>query len=97
MKEEEAMTNHLNESKAFEYADNRIHDLLDKLKAKRVCGCCTSRAMIFNAAVLCEQTLGSTKAAELLEDILDTMRSNNVPMPDYEGEGMLIEDDDSVH
>ena len=90
------MTNHFNETKAFKYADNRINDLLEKFKAKHVCGCCVGRAMIFNAAVLCEQTMGSVSAAEMLEGICDTLRSNNVPMPDYEGKGMVI-DDDIVH
>ena len=62
-----------------------------------VCGCCVGRALMFNAAVLCERTMGSADAAEMLEDILDTVRSNNVPKPDYEGQGLVIEDDDSVH
>ena len=52
---------------------------------------------MFNAAVLCEQTMGSADAAEMLEGIIDTLRSNNVPRPDYEGKGLVIEDDDSVH
>ena len=91
------MINHLEETKAFKYADTRIHSLLDKLNANHVCGGCVGRAMMYNAAVLCEQTMGSADAAELLEDIIETVRTNNVPRPDYEGKGLVIEDDDSVH
>ena len=87
------MTNHLNETKAFKYADNRIHDLLDKLKTKNVCGCCAGRALMFNATVFCEQTMGSANAADLLEGMLDSLRSNNVPLPDYEAAGKVIDDD----
>jgi hypothetical protein len=90
---EEAMTDHLNETKAFKYADTLIHSLLNKLNANRVCGCCVGRALMFNAAVLCEQTMGSAEAVRMLEGIIDTVRSNNVPEPDYE----VIDDNDSVH
>ena len=52
---------------------------------------------MYNATVLCEQTMGSAEAARMLEGIIDTVRSNNVPEPDYEGKGLVIDDEDSVH
>ena len=50
--------------------------------------------MMYNAAVLCEQTMGSAEAVRMLEGIIDTVRSNNVPEPDYE---VIDDDDSSVH
>ena len=89
------MTDHLADTKAFKYADSRINDLLLKFRTKGVCGCCTGRAMLFNAATLCEVTMGSADAANLLEEIFTVMRKNDLPAPDYEGEGKVIQD--NVH
>jgi hypothetical protein len=80
--EDEAMTDDFNETKAFKYADGRIRDLLSKLNAKRVCGCCTGRALMYNAVTLCETTMGSAEAIEMLEGMIIALRENNVPAPD---------------
>lgn len=78
------MTNKRFETGSFEYADRRINDLLSKLAAKGVCGCCTSRALMYNAASLAEDTVGSAKAAAMCEEITEVLRTNNVPEPNHE-------------
>jgi len=72
------------ETKSFNYANQRITDLLIKLKGKGVCGCCTSRAMMYHAATLSEAILGSAEAIEMLEGIITAMRENNKPRPNHE-------------
>ena len=59
----------------------------NKLNANRVCGCCVGRALMYNAAVLCEQTMGSAEAVEMLEGIIDTVRSNNSAQAGLRGKG----------
>jgi hypothetical protein len=78
------MTNDSADTPAFRYADRRIEDLLDKLKSKGVCGCCTGRALLANATALCEVTMGSAAAIELCEGIIEVLREHNTPAPDYD-------------
>jgi hypothetical protein len=73
------------ETEAFCHADRRIQQLLANLNRKRVCGCCTARALTYNGACLAEETMGSVEAAEMLEEIAASLRENNKPAP---GRGM---------
>ena len=59
-------------------------DLLGKLGRKRICGCCTGRAMVTHAAILCEVMMGSARAADLLNEAAMEMREHDVPAPDCE-------------
>jgi hypothetical protein len=71
-------------SQSYRYANRRIEDLLNKLKGKGVCGCCTGRAMVLHAAMLCEETMGSRVAAELFSEIVEEARKHNIPAPNYD-------------
>ena len=72
------------EPKSFKYADHRVRALLVDLNAKNVCGCCAGRALMLHAAALCERTMGSNGAAEMLEEMSHHVRKNRVPVPDGE-------------
>ena len=78
------MTERFTETKSFNYANQRITDLLIKLRAKGVCGCCTGRAMMYHATTLSEAIMGSAEAIEMLEEIITAMHENNIPAPDHE-------------
>ena len=78
------MTDDPTETKSFNYANRRISDLLSKLKAKGVCGCCTGRVLMYHAVALCEATMGSAEAASMCDAMSDELRKNNVLAPDYE-------------
>ena len=56
------MTERFTETKSFNYANQRITDLLIKLRAKGVCGCCTGRAMMYHATTLSEAIMGSARS-----------------------------------
>jgi hypothetical protein len=71
------------ESTSFKIAAQKIDNLLKRLNEKRVCPCCTSRALTLHAACMAENVLGSAKAIEMFEDIIMTMHENDVPAPDY--------------
>jgi hypothetical protein len=71
-------------SPSYRYAERRIVDLLNRLGSKGVCRCCTSRAMVMHAVMLCETTLGSKFTAELFSDLVESVRENNIPAPDHE-------------
>jgi hypothetical protein len=70
------------ETGSLDCAGCRIGQLLDRFKAKRMSGCCTARAPLFNGACLLEETKGGAEAAEMLELIAASLRKNDVPAPD---------------
>jgi hypothetical protein len=72
------------ETDFFHYADRRIGQLLDKLRAKGVCGCCTGRALLYHGISLIEETTGSAEAIEMCEGFIRVLRENNRPAPDYQ-------------
>lgn len=45
------------ETSDFEYAARRIASLLERLNSKRICGCCTARALLYHGAHLAEETV----------------------------------------
>jgi hypothetical protein len=69
------------ESPSFKIADQKISNLLQRLKDKRVCGCCTAHALALHAGALAMSELGSTDAAGMLEDLAATVRKYNIPAP----------------
>jgi hypothetical protein len=69
------------ETASFKIADQKIENLLKRLDDKNVCPCCTARALVFHAASLAEQQMGSAEAIEMFEDIINTMLEHNVPPP----------------
>lgn len=71
-------------SPSYRYADRRIADLMNKLRGKGVCPCCTARAMVQHAVWLCEATLGSKFASELFSDLAEEARALNIPAPDHD-------------
>jgi hypothetical protein len=76
------MTDNYAETDYFGYADRRIAQLLDKLKTKGVCGCCTARALLFHGIGLMEETMGSDETIELCEDFIRALRERDRPAPD---------------
>jgi hypothetical protein len=73
----------MTESTSYKIAYHKIGNLLNRLGDKRVCPCCTSRALTLHAVCMAEQTLGSARAIEMFEDLITNMRENNIPAPDY--------------
>ena len=70
------------ETDSFEIAEQKIVNLLKRLKDKRVCPCCTARALAFHAAFLAECTAGTAEAIELFDSVIGQLREHNVPAPD---------------
>ena len=70
------------ETASFKIADHKIDNLLNRLHDKRVCPCCTARAMTYRAMYMAEQTMGGAEAIEMLEAIIMAMRERNVPAPE---------------
>jgi hypothetical protein len=65
----------------FKIGSRKVASLLRRLDDNGVCPCCAARAMAFHAAFLAEQVLGSADAVDMLEDIIDVLRENDVPAP----------------
>ena len=70
------------ETPSFKIADQKIENLLKRLDDKRVCPCCTARALAYHAASMAEETMGSSEAIEMFEGIIMALREDNVPAPD---------------
>jgi hypothetical protein len=67
---------------SFAIADQKIGNLLKRLHDKRVCPCCTARALTFHAAIMAEHAMGSAEAIEMFEDIIGTMHEHDIPAPE---------------
>jgi hypothetical protein len=67
------------DTSSFQTADRRIGALLQKMKRQGVCGCCAGRALLRNAVMLCEETMGSAEASEMCEKFAAIMRENDFP------------------
>lgn len=74
----------MTDTSSYRYADKRIEDLLNKLKSKGVCGCCTARALTLHAVCLAEQVLGSAETIEMFEEFIAITREHNIPAPNYD-------------
>ena len=70
------------ETASFKIAEQKIENLLKRLHDKRVCPCCTARALTYHGASMAEHTIGSTEAIEMLEAIIMHMREHDAPAPD---------------
>jgi hypothetical protein len=70
------------ETHSFKVADQKIENLLRRLRDKNVCGCCTARALTYHAVSMAEDTLGAAEAIEMFEGIILALRENDVPAPD---------------
>jgi hypothetical protein len=70
------------ETSSFKLADQKIENLLKRLDNKRVCPCCTARALAYHAAFMAEHTMGSAEAIEMFEGIIIGLREDNAPAPD---------------
>ena len=66
------------ETSDFKLADQKIHNLINRLLDKRVCPCCTARALAFYAMGLAECTMGRDEAVEMFEDIIANLREGDV-------------------
>ena len=55
------------ETASFKIADQKIENLLKRLHDKRVCPCCTARALTYHGASMAEHTMGSAEAIEMFE------------------------------
>ena len=69
------------ETASFRIADQKIGNLLKRLSAKGVCPHCAARALAYRAAYLAEDEMGSIKAIELFEYIIDVLRESDIPPP----------------
>jgi hypothetical protein len=72
----------MTETASFRIADQKIGNLLKRLADKRVCPCCTARALAYHAASMAEHEMGSVEAIKMLEEIITDLRKDNVPAPD---------------
>ena len=70
------------ETTSFRIAEQKIENLLKRLHDKRVCPCCTARALTYHGASIAEHTMGSAEAIEMFEDIITHLREDNIPAPD---------------
>jgi hypothetical protein len=70
------------ETSSFKIADQKIEKLLRRLNDKRVCPCCTARALARHAASLAEYELGTVEAIELFEGFISQMRESDIPAPE---------------
>jgi hypothetical protein len=70
------------ETDSFRYTDRRIGQLLDKLNAKKLCGCCTGRALLYHGISLIEQTRGSAEVIEMCEGFIRALRERDRPASD---------------
>jgi hypothetical protein len=80
MKGSNDMTTQTPES--FKIADQKIANLLKRLDDKRVCPCCTARALAFHAAFMAEQGMGSAEAIKMFEEIVADLREDKRPGAD---------------
>jgi hypothetical protein len=69
------------ETPSFKIADRKIENLLKRLADKRVCPCCTARALTYHAASMAEHRMGSAEAIEMFEEIIIAMREHDVSPP----------------
>jgi hypothetical protein len=69
------------ETVSFKIADQKIENLLRRLNDKRVCPCCTARALARHAASLAEHELGTVEAIDLFEGFISQMREQDIPAP----------------
>jgi hypothetical protein len=69
------------ETASFKIAEQKIENLLKRLHDKRVCPCCTARALTYHGASIAEHTMGSAEAIEMLEAIIMHMREHDAPAP----------------
>jgi hypothetical protein len=70
------------ETVSFKIADQKIGNVVKRLHDKRVCPCCTARALTYRGASMAEREMGSAEAIEMFEGIIIALRENNVPAPD---------------
>jgi len=70
------------ETASFKIADQKIENLLRRLRDKNVCPCCTARALAYHAASEAEHEMGSAEAIEMFEGIIMHLREDNAPAPD---------------
>ena len=70
------------ETPSFKIADEKIENLLKRLNDKRVCPCCTARALAMHGASLAIPSMGSVKAMGMFEKIIIKMHKHNIPAPD---------------
>jgi hypothetical protein len=70
------------ETASFKIAEQKIENLLKRLHDKRVCPCCTARALAYHAASMAERTMGSAEAIEMFEAIITHLHEDSVPAPD---------------
>ena len=50
------------ETTSFKIADRKLKDLLERLRRRNVCGCCTARALLWCGAELMEDTAGTEES-----------------------------------
>jgi len=70
------------ESESFKLADEKIDNLLKRLKDKNLCPCCVARALALHAASLAIPSIGSAPAIEMFESIILAMHRHDVPAPE---------------
>jgi hypothetical protein len=70
------------ESVSFKAADAKIAKLIDRLLAQNHCPDCIARALAYHAAGLAANSMGSSDAAVMFEEIADNVRENNIPAPE---------------
>ena len=69
------------ETPDYDAADSRITVLLDDLRSRGVCPCCSARALTVRGLVLAQAAMGSAMACELAAQLIEQMRADNVPPP----------------
>ena len=67
---------------SFKIARREIKSLLEQLRDKNICGCCTARALTLYGAFLAEEMVGSAEAIEMLKDLVIVLRKHDIPASD---------------
>ena len=70
------------ETASFKIADQKINNLLRRLRDKNVCPCCTARALTYHGVCAAAQHSGSAEAIEMLEEIIGVLRERNILAPE---------------
>ena len=72
---------HEGETESFQLANRLIERALKHLYERGACGVCVARVLARHAACQAEDTMGRAEAIKMFEDIIITLRENDIPAP----------------
>jgi hypothetical protein len=72
---------HEGETESFRLANQLIERALKRLYERGACGVCVARILALHAASQAEDTMGRAEAIKMFEDIIITLRENDISAP----------------